>query len=348
MTNPSETPTNPSDTAATTSGSVMRTVRFESFGGPSVLDVAEIAVPEPQPGQLTIDVEYAGVNFAEVMFRRGQFPVDLPHCPGLEAVGSVRAVGDGVTGFGPGDRVAALTLGGGGNAEVVAVGAEHVVRLDGDLAALDGAVAAGALCNVTTALGVLTSAGHLARGETVVVLAAAGGVGTAAAQLARSLGAGSVIGVTSSPVKVEYARGFGYDSVVSYDRIEREVAERTGGAGANLVLDSVGGAFRSSVTGLLAAFGRHVIFGNAAAEDVTFEGNHPWYTNSSLVGYNLGGVAGRAPQLLRAHLEQALTEVAKGTVRVDVKVLPLKDVAHAHELLETRASTGKYVLDVRS
>lgn len=337
MTNTSQTPTAP-----------MRAVRFESFGGPSVLTVMDAPAPEPKPGQITIDVEYAGVNFAEVMFRRGQFPVDLPHFPGLEAVGRVRAVGVGVTGFETGERVAALTLGGGGNAEVVAVGAEHAVRLDGELGGLDGALAAGALCNVTTALGVLTSAGHLAEGETVVVLAAAGGVGTAAAQLARSLGAATVIGVTSTPAKAEYAHGFGYDSVVSYEEIEREVAERTGGAGADLVLDSVGGAFRSSVTGLLAAFGRHVVFGNAAAEDVTFEGNHPWYTNSSLVGYNLGGVAGRAPELLRAHLEQALAEVARGGVRVDVKVLPLKDVVHAHELLETRASTGKYVLDVRA
>ncbi|GAA0642427.1 zinc-binding dehydrogenase [Streptomyces thermocarboxydovorans] len=283
------------------------------------------------------------------MFRRGQFPVDLPHFPGLEAVGTVRAVGDGVTGFRIGDRVAALTLGGGGNAEVVAVGAEHAVRLDGPLAGLDSALAAGALCNVTTAIGVLTSAGRLAEGESVVVLAAAAGVGTAAAQLARTLGAATVIGVTSSPAKAGYARGFGYDSVVSYDDLEREVAERTGGAGrADLVLDSVGGAFRSSVTGLLAPFGRHVIFGNAAAEDVTFEGNHPWYTSTSLAGYNLGGVAGRAPHLLRAHLEQALAKVADGTVRVDVRLLPLNDVAHAHELLETRASTGKYVLDVHA
>lgn len=326
----------------------MRTVRFASFGGPSVLDVTDAAVPEPQPGQLTIDVEYAGVNFAEVMFRRGQFPVDLPHHPGLEAVGTVRAVGDNVTGLEVGTRVAAVTLGGGGYSEVATVGMEHVVPLEDGLAGLDGAVAAGSLCNVSTALGVLTSAGHLTEGETVVVLAAAGGVGTAAAQLARSLGAGTVIGVTSSPAKAEYARAYGYDSVVSYDEIGQEVAERTGGAGADLVLDSVGGPFRSSVTGLLAAFGRHVIFGNAAAEDVSFEGNHPWYTNSSLVGYNLGGVAGRAPRLFRAHLERALAEVAKGNVRVDVKVLPLKDVAHAHELLETRASTGKYVLDVRS
>lgn len=325
-----------------------RAVQFASFGAPSVLTVTDVPTPEPAAGQLTVDVHYAGVNFAEVMFRRGQFPVDLPHFPGLEAVGTVRAVGEGVTGFEVGQEVAALTLGGGGNAEVAAVSADHTVPLTGSLTGIDRAAAAGALCNVTTALGVLTSAGHLATGETVVVLAAAGGVGTAAVQLARLLGAGTVIGVTSSPAKAEYARTYPYDSVVPYEDVAAEVAERTDGKGADLVLDSVGGAFRSEVTGLLAAFGRHAVFGNAADSDVTFEGNHPWYTNSSLVGYNLGGVAGRAPHLLRAHMEQALAHVASGEVRVDTTVLPLKDVAHAHELLETRASTGKYVLDTRA
>lgn len=99
------------------------------------------------------------------------------------------------------------------------------------------------------------------------------------------------------------------------------------------------------MTGLLAAFGRHVIFGNATDSDITYPGNHPWYTNSSLAGYNLGGVAARAPELLRTHLEQALAHVAAGEVRGDTPVLALKDVAHTHELPETRASTGKYVLD---
>jgi NADPH2:quinone reductase len=322
----------------------MRTVQFATFGSPAVLEIADCPAPEPRAGHVTVDVHYAGVNFAEVMFRRGQFPVDLPHAPGLEVVGTVRALGEGVSGLTVGQSVAALTLAGGGNAEVAEAPAGHVVPLEGPLAGIDRAAAAGALCNVTTALGVLTSAGHLGAGETVVVLAAAGGVGTAAAQLARVLGAGTVIGAVSSPAKAGYARGFGYDSVVQYEDLEREIADRTGGVGADLVLDSVGGTFRSRIAGVLAPFGRHVVFGNAADEDVTFEGNHVWYTNSTLAGYNLGGVSGRAPELFRAHLERALAAVADGSVRVDVTVLPLKDVAHAHELLESRASTGKYVL----
>ena len=193
----------------------------------------------------------------------------------------------------------------------------------------------------------LTSAGRLTAGETVVVLAAAGGVGTAAGQLARILGGGH--GDRSGPLagQAEYARAFGYDNVVLYQDLERELADRTGGAGADLVLDSVGGEFRSKITGMLAPFGRHVVFGNAAAEDITFEGNHVWYTNSTLAGYNLGGVAGRAPLLLRAHLEQALAAVADGSVRIDLTVLPSrtshtsmncwKAVLHRQDVLDIQA-----------
>ncbi|MFJ5531281.1 zinc-binding dehydrogenase [Streptomyces sp. NPDC093261] len=91
-----------------------------------------------------------------------------------------------------------------------------------------------------------------------------------------------------------------------------------------------------------------MVFGNAADNDVTFEGNHVWYTNSTLAGYNLGSVAANAPEVLGDHLRRALQAVADGTVRVDVTVLPLKEAGHVHELLESRASTGKYVLDVQA
>ncbi|MEY9877203.1 NADPH2:quinone reductase [Streptacidiphilus sp. MAP12-33] len=325
----------------------MRTVQFSSVGDPSVLEVAEGVAPEPGPGQVSLDVSHAGVNFAEVMFRRGQFPVDLPHRPGLEAAGTVRALGEGVTGLSAGQPVAALTLAGGGQADVAIAPAEHVVPLDGTLAGLDPALAAGALANVATAYGVLTSAGRLAPGETVVVLAAAGGVGTAAAQLARRLGARAVIGAASTPAKAGYAARFGYDAVVGYEELAAEIDRRTDGAGADLVLDSVGGAYRERITPMLGLFGRHVIFGNAAQDDVSFEGNHVWYHSSSLTGYNLGGVAHRAPALLRDYLESALASVAGGSVSVDLTVLPIQDVAKIHELLESRASTGKYVLDLR-
>ncbi|MEV6952458.1 alcohol dehydrogenase catalytic domain-containing protein [Streptomyces sp. NPDC051183] len=163
----------------------MRAATFAEFGDHNVLTVVHDA-PEPEaaPGRVVVEVTHAGVNFAEVMFRRGQFPVGLPHVPGLEAVGTVRSVGEGVTGLRPGQRVAALTLDGGGNAEFVSARAELTVPLEGELAELPSALAAAALCNGATAWGVVHAAARVEQGDTVLVLAAAGGVGTAAAQLA--------------------------------------------------------------------------------------------------------------------------------------------------------------------
>ncbi|MFF2790205.1 zinc-binding alcohol dehydrogenase family protein [Streptomyces sp. NPDC058049] len=325
----------------------MRAARFAEFGDHNVLTVVHDA-PEPEaaPGRVVVQVSHAGVNFAEVMFRRGQFPVGLPHVPGLEAVGTVRSVGEGVTGLRPGQRVAALTLDGGGNAEFVSARADLTVPLEGELAELPSALAAAALCNGATAWGVVHAAGRVEQGDTVLVLAAAGGVGTAAAQLARAAGAARVIGATSSPEKAAQALEFGYDAVVTYDRLEEEVRRLTDGAGVDVVLDSIGGDTRGTANGLLATLGRHVIFGDAAAQDTSYQANHVWFTGTALVGYNLGGLANSRPGVLGDHLRSALRAVADGSVRIEVTELPLADVAKAHELLESRASIGKYVVAV--
>ncbi|GAB1688986.1 quinone oxidoreductase family protein [Krasilnikovia sp. M28-CT-15] len=324
----------------------MLAARFDEYGSADVLQVREVPTPTADPGRVLIDVSHAGVNFAEVMFRRGQFPVGVPHVPGLEAAGTVRALGEGVTGLRVGQPVAALTLDGGGNAEVVSARAELVVPLDGDLAGLDPVLAAAALCNVTTAYGILDGAARLRAGETVAIYAAAGGVGTAAAQLARSMGASLVLGAVGSPDKVDFAMRYGYDAVTTYADLPEVVGDNTDG-GVDLLLDSVGGAAREAVTPMLAPFGRHVIFGDAAAADATYQSNDVWFSNTSRVGYNLGGLAGSRPAVLRAHLEEGLRAVAEGVVKLDVTELPLAEVRVAHQHLESRASTGKFVLRIR-
>jgi NADPH2:quinone reductase len=243
--------------------------------------------------------------------------------------------------------VAALTLDGGGNAESVLARSQLVVPLEGDLAPLGTALAAAALCNVTTAWGILDSAARLRAGESLAVYAAAGGVGAAAAQLARSLGAGHVLGAVSDAGKIPAAERHGYDVVTTYDDLPEAVADRTGGTGVDVLLDSVGGKPRAAATAMLAPFGRHVVFGNAEADDVTYDGNDLWFSNTSRVGYNLGGLAGSRPDLLRRHLEHALRAVADGVVRVELTELPLAEVRQAHRRLESRASTGKYILRVR-
>jgi NADPH:quinone reductase len=323
----------------------MRAVQFRSYGPPEVLEVVDLPDPEPGAGQVLIRVQHAGVNFAEVMFRRGQFPVGVPHVPGLEAVGTVEAVGADVTTCRPGDVVAALTLAGGGNAELVVAPQDTVVVLDGALAGLAPQEAAAAICNVTTAWGLLEAA-RVEPGDSVLVLAAAGGVGSAAAQLARSRKAGYVFGAVGDATKLDPARAWGYDDVLTYDDLADAARERRPD-GFDVVLDSIGGAVRTAVLPLTAFGGRHVIYGDAADQEVTVATNSVWFGGTSLVGYNLGGLAGAAAKVLGSHLRSALVAVREGSVRLQITSLPLANVAKAHAALESRASTGKFVLDVR-
>ena len=324
----------------------MQAIRVTEYGSPDVLRLTELDVPRPGPGEIAIDVHYAGVNFAEVMFRRGQFEIGVPHVPGMEVAGTVSALGDGVTGLEVGTTIAALTLAGGGYAETVVTRADWSVRLDDPAVSPSPPLAAAFPCNVLTARGVLDLSARLRSGETVLVTAPAGGVGTAAVQVARRMGAAAVYGVTGSPEKAAYAREFGYEEVFGYEDLAEDLAEITGGRGVDVLLDSVGGPLRRAGFGLLAPFGRHVIFGNAADDDAEFTGTTIWSESRSLTGFNLGALAHQRPDLVRGSLAEAAAEVASGALRIDVTELPLAEAAKAHEIIESRGATGKYVLRV--
>ncbi|MBB2923666.1 zinc-binding dehydrogenase [Cellulomonas cellasea] len=322
----------------------MRAVQFSEHGPPGVLRVAE--VPEPAPGRsdVLVEVVCAGVTFAEVMFRRGQLPVGLPHVPGLAVSGWVVEVGDAVTTLRPGQRVAALTLAGGGGAELVVAPESTVVALEGELDRLSDAVAAAVPCSVTTAWGLLEAA-RVQPGETVLVLAAAGGVGSAAVQLAVAQGA-TVLAAVGHGAKRAAARSWGARHVVTYDELG-DLDDLLGGRRVDVVLDAVGGPVRRAAAATLGFGGRHVVYGDASATDVVISTNAVWLTGTSLVGHNLGALAAAAPERLRTHLTEALHAVADGTVGLDVTEHPLADVAVAHAALESRASTGTHVLRVQ-
>ncbi|KJS53674.1 hypothetical protein VM98_23725 [Streptomyces rubellomurinus subsp. indigoferus] len=325
----------------------MRAVRFDSYGGPEVLTLVETAAPEPGPGEVSIDVRYAGVNFAEVMFRRGQFRPGTPHVPGLEVTGTVRAVGEGVRTLRPGQRVAALTLAGGGYAEVAVAREQLTVALDGELDAIPAPVAAAFPCNLPVSWAILHEVARVRTGESVLVLAGAGGVGSGAAQIARHLGAGAVYGAVSSPAKAAFAKErFGYDAVLTYDQLEHRLPELTGGRGVDVLLDSIGGPLRARALDLLAPLGRHVVYGNASQQDHGYEANQLWYTAKTVAGYNIGGLADQRPELVHGHLREAARLLASGAVRIETTELALEDVAEAHRILERRDSTGKFVLRV--
>ncbi|MFG3703059.1 zinc-binding alcohol dehydrogenase family protein, partial [Micromonospora sp. NPDC047620] len=266
----------------------MQAITIPEFGPAEVLRPATVDIPEPGPGQVSIDVAYAGANFAEVLYRQGVVGVRLPFVPGIEVSGRIRAVGPDVTGLTVGRPVAALTIvDSGGYAEVVVTSAALVAPLDGLDLSLD--LAAALPSNSTTAFLVLDRVARIEPGESVLVHAAAGGVGSQLGQAARLFGAGRVVGTVGSAEKIEVARSFGYDEVI--------LRENISSAGEfDIVVDMVGGPARRASLDRLRPLGRMIVMGNASgAEDVGVSANELWFTNKTVSGFNLAAFAAAYP-----------------------------------------------------
>jgi NADPH2:quinone reductase len=324
--------------------SIVHAIAFDTNGGPEVLRFVTMPEPVPGPGEVLIRVAYAGVNYAEAEHRRGVFgPAAALDVPGLEASGQVAAVGEGVQGFNIGESVTAYLPGFGGYAEYAVTPATFVLPLP---AYVDLRTGGGFACVAPTAYGVVAAAARVQPGDTVLIHAAAGGVGTIAAQVARALGATTVLGTVGSADKIEYASQFGYDQVLLRDGFDKAVLELTDDRGVDVVLDPVGGDTRAQSLELLAPFGRLVAFGDAGGyADVTVGLRELWKLNRSAGGYNIGDVARRAPHLWRSHAQAVLGLVADGTIRLDITdTLPLADAVVAHQRLDAGTNRGKTVL----
>ncbi|MEV7686649.1 zinc-binding alcohol dehydrogenase family protein [Streptomyces bungoensis] len=323
----------------------MRAVEFQQYGGPEVLRVVAAEVPEPGPGQVSVDVAYTGVNFADLKARAEGYRVPgLPFVPGLEVSGRVRALGAGVTGLTVGQEVAALTESG-AYAEVAVAEAATVFPLP---PGTDLRTAATLPTVLPTAYALIHSVGRLQPGETVLVQGAAGGVGTAAGRLARAAGAGAVYGVVSSAAKAAYAKEHGYDEVFT-GAFREPVRQATGGRGVDLVLDPVGGDTLREGLASLAVFGRLVSFGNASSAEPWSVGQPELYPlGVSVSGFSILTLARTAPAALRRLSELAFAKAADGTVSLPVTAeFPLEEAAEAHRLMGSRTSTGKLLLRVR-
>ncbi|MEU8978871.1 zinc-binding dehydrogenase [Streptomyces sp. NPDC048309] len=323
----------------------MRAVEFQELGGPEVLQVVEAKVPEPGPGQVSIDVAYVGVNFADLKARSEGYRVPgLPFRPGLEVSGRVRAIGADVEGLEAGQEVAALTEGG-AYADIVVAEAVTVFPLPEGVGLRTGATLPTVL---PTAYALLHTVGRLQPGETVLVQGAAGGVGTVVGQLARSAGAGAVYGVVSAAPKAEYALGHGYDEVFVGSSFVDEVRAATDGRGVNLALDPVGGETLRGSLASLSPFGRLVSFGNASSAEPWTVGQPELYpTGLSVAGFSILGLARTAPGELRSIAERAFRTVVEGVVSLPVTAeFGLEEAAEAHRLMGSRSSTGKLLLRV--
>jgi NADPH2:quinone reductase len=320
----------------------MKAIRVESFGGPDELRLAEVPVPSPGPGQITVRVEAAGVNFIDVYHRIGLYPNALPLVPGMEGAGVVAALGAGVSLFREGDRVAWANVLGSYATQVVLAADRAVAVPEG----MPAAMAAAVMLQGMTAHYLCTSTFPLATGHTCLIHAAAGGVGLLLVQMAKGLGA-RVIGTVGTEAKATLARGAGADEVVLYQQEDFLEAVRglTGGRGVEVVYDSVGKATAEKSLDCLAPRGMAVFYGNASGPVppidplVLSRKGSLFLTRPSLVHY----IADRAS--LEARAAAVLGDVGSGRLKVRIdRTYPLSEAPEAHSALEGRETTGKVLL----
>lgn len=321
----------------------MRAVQVVRLDGPEALEVAEVAEPERADGQVLVEVRAAGVTFPDVLLSRGeyQWKPDPPFVPGSELAGVVREAPDGAA-VRPGDRVAAFT-GLGAFQEVVAVDAGMVFPLPDRLSFAAGA---GVPMNYLTVHFGLLRRGRLQAGETVLVHGAAGGVGSAAIQLASALGA-RVIGVVSTDAKADVARRAGAGDVVPADGFLPAVRELTEGRGVDVVVDPVGGDRFTDSLRSLAPEGRLLVVGFTGGEIPTVKVNRLLLNNIDVAGVAWGAFALARPGYLQQQWSDLLPHLESGALDPPLgSSYPLDRAAEAVTGLAERRATGKIVLEM--
>ncbi|NEA41433.1 quinone oxidoreductase [Streptomyces sp. SID11385] len=319
----------------------MRAVVLEETGGPEVLKLKEWPDPEPQAGELVVDLDFSGVNFMDTGTRAGFLPLGLPLVPGVEGAGRVSALGEGVDGFAIGDRVALLSDSG-GYAEKIAIAADRVVPVPDDI---PSDVAAATMMQGLTAHHFVTESAPLTAGETALVHSAAGGVGRLVTQLLTLRGV-RVIGLVSREEKVAAAKAAGADAVLvsSGGDFVGPVMELTGGEGVHAVFDGGGATTFWPSTEVLRRVGTLVYYGPLIGdipEVRMFD-----LPKSIKVTYAVFSDHIHTPELLRQHTGDLFDKIREGKLRIDITGrYPLGEAHQAHSDIESRRTSGKLLLD---
>jgi NADPH2:quinone reductase len=322
----------------------MKAMLATRWGEPSELQYADVPDPRPEPGQVLVEVRAIGCNFPDILMVQGKYQVKppLPFSPGHEVAGVVGAVGPGTTRVRPGQRVLAM-LGWGAYAERAVAPASHVFPIPEPMSFEEGA--AFGLVYQTAYCALVQRAG-LRPGESLLVHGAAGGVGLAAVQLGKALGA-RVLATASTPAKLEIARQSGADVLLDYrteDWVERVKAE-TGGEGADVVYDPVGGDVFDLSTRCIAFEGRLLSIGFAGGRVPSVAVNRVLLKNISIVGVHWGLYQRRGSPLIDRWMDALFDLYAKKEVRpVVYRTWPLPDAAAALAAISARESYGKVVL----
>jgi NADPH:quinone reductase len=320
----------------------MKAIRINSFGGPEVLQLEDAPAPKPGAGEALVRMAFAGINYRDVYERIGRYGGTPPLTAGAEGAGTVDSVGDGVTGVLPGDRVAFTNVLG-ADAQYAAVPVDRLIPLPDDVSLEIGAAFP---LQGMTAHYLVHDYYHVTPGTTVLVHAAAGGVGLLLVQMLTAMQA-RVIGTTSTQEKAEAVRDAGAQDVILYTQTTNFAAvvnELTEGKGADLVFDGVG---KTTFPGSLEAVrtrGTVVLYGSSSGPADPFPPNSLQSRSLTVAGGTLSNfIATRDELLRRAHDVLELIRTGKLKIKID-RVLPLAGAAQAHRLLESRTTTGKLLL----
>ena len=322
----------------------MKAVLCKEYGPPESLVIEDIASPTPGQGQVVVSVKACGVNFPDILIIQGkyQFKPPTPFSPGSEVSGIVKEVGEGVDTVKSGDRVIAFT-GWGGFAEEVVTEAAKLIKIP---AALDFATAAAFTLVYGTAHHALKDRAQIQPGETLLVLGAAGGVGLAAVELGKVMGA-RVIAAASSDEKLAVCKQHGADDLINYstEDLRERIKTLTNGNGVDVIIDPLGGNYTEPALRSIAWKGRLLVIGFAAGDIPRIPLNLPLLKGCSIVGVFWGSFTEREPQRNQQHLQELLTWLAEGKLKPHISATyPLERASDALNDLLNRIVMGKAVL----
>ncbi len=322
----------------------MKAVVCQSWGLPDTLTVQELPDPQAGPGQVVIDVKAAGVNFPDVLIIQGkyQFKPELPFVPGSEVAGVVRSVADDVTTFKPGDQVIAFTPTGGFGQQLVASAQALAPMPPG----MDFETAAAITLTYGTSHHAVVDRAALKAGETMLVLGAAGGVGLAAIEIGKALGA-RIIACASTDEKLEVCKAHGADVLINYSRedLREAIKAATGGKGPDVIYDPVGGQYAEPAFRSIAWRGRYLVVGFANGEIPKLPLNLTLLKGASLVGVFWGEFAKREPKANLAGMRQLMGWLQEGKIKPHISGrYKLEETAQALNDMAARKVTGKIVI----
>ena len=315
----------------------MKAVQVNAFGDVDQLELVELPDPQPGPGQVQVRIEACGLNYADLMQREGLYPggPKPPYIAGLEAAGVVEVAGA-KTALPPGSRVVVLASSG-CHAERVCSGWLQCIPIPESMSSVE---AAAFPVQYLTAYHALTTVGRAVAGEKVLIHAAAGGVGTAAVQIAKLLGL-HVIGTASSEEKRNRVLELGADEVFSYDEFDQNLS---GKGGPSLILEAVGGDVFQRSLAILPSLGRLVVYGAASKQVQPVDTLKLLFRSQSVLGLHLNAISER-PALAAESLKKLTSWIKDGQLKIQVgHTFPLAEIRAAHELMSSRRSYGKIVL----